>query len=174
MLRFFDKHKLSVFAMDWKRLTIDTADLDCDRLLSDWRWLVPASLRPFALTMFGDWFFEDSAGRVVFLDTVGAELSEIAPSRQAFFTERTKPENLDQWFMAGLALLCWENGLRPGPGQCLSFKIPPVLSGPLEFDNIEVSDLMVHESLSGQIHRGVRDLPDGTQIERFVVDGDEP
>jgi hypothetical protein len=160
--------------MDWKRLTIDTAGLDCNRLLSDWRWLVPESLRPFSLTMFGDFFFEDSTGRVIFLDTVAAQLSEIAGSRASFLVEREKPDNLDQWFMADLALLCWERGLRPGPGQCLSFKIPPVLSGPLEVDNIEVSDLMVHESILAQIHRGVKDLPEGTRIDRFVVDGEEP
>lgn len=160
--------------MDWKLLTIETTGLDCDRLLSDWRWLVPETLRPFSLTMFGDWFFEDSAGRVIFLDTVAAELSEIASSRRAFLADRAKQENLDQWFMADLAVLCWEQGLRPGPGQCLSFKIPPVLSGPLEIDNIEVCDLMVHESILAQIHRGVKYLPEGTQIDRFVVDGEEP
>lgn len=160
--------------MDWKLLTIDAKGLDCDRLLSDWRWLVPESLCPFSLTKFGDWFFEDSVGRVIFLDTIAAELSEIAPSRQAFLTERAKQENLDQWFMADLAILCWERGLRPGPGQCLSFKIPPVLSGPLEVDNIEVCDLMVHESITAQIHRQTKDLPEGTVINRFTVDGEVP
>jgi hypothetical protein len=160
--------------MDWTFLTIDVNGLDCDRLLSDWRWLVPDTLAPFALTMFGDWFFEDCAGRVFFLDTVSAQLSHIAPSRAAFFVEREKPENLDQWFMADLAMLCWERGLRPGEGQCLSFKLPPVLSGPLEVDNVEVCDLMVHECILGQIHRGVKDLPEGTVINRFLVDGEEP
>jgi len=160
--------------MDWKQLTIDLDGLDCDHLLSDWRWLVPTSLRPFSLTMFGDWFFEDSDGRVIFLDTVAAQLSEIAASRQAFLAERKKQENLDQWFMANLAILCWERGLQPGPGQCLSFKIPPVLSGPLEVHNIEVCDLIVHESVLAQIHRSVKDLPEGTRIDRFVVDGEEP
>ncbi|MFT3880234.1 MAG: DUF1851 domain-containing protein [Gemmatales bacterium] len=160
--------------MDWKRLTIDATGLDCDRLLLHWRWLVPESLRPFSLTMFGDWFFEDSAGRVLFLDIIAGQLSEIAPSRKAFLTERDKQENLDQWFMADLALLCWERGMRPEPGQCLSFKIPPVLSGPLEVDNIEVNDLMVHESIMAQIHRGAKDLPEGTRIDRFLVDGEEP
>ncbi|HQR41457.1 MAG TPA: DUF1851 domain-containing protein [Gemmatales bacterium] len=160
--------------MDWKQLTIDASGLDCDRLLSDWRWLVPESLRPFSLTMFGDWFFEDSAGRVFFLDTVGAELSEIASSRQAFLAERTKQENLDQWFMADLAMLCWERGLRPGPGQCLSFKIPPILSGPLELGNIEVCDLMVHETITAQLHRQTKNLAEGTVINRFTVDGEVP
>ncbi len=156
--------------MDWKRLEIDAHFLDCDRLLSDWRW----TLHPFSLTMFGDWFFEDEGGRVVFLDSIAAQLSEIAPSRETFLAERETLENLDQWYMADLALLCWDHGLRPGPSECLSFKLPPVLSGSLEVDNVEVCDLMVHESVLAQIHRGVKDLPDGTVINRFVVDGDDP
>ena len=159
--------------MDLKRLTIDAEALDCNRLLTAWRWLVPESLRPFSLTIFGDWFFEDSTGRVVFLDTVAGQLLEIARSRQAFLTECTKQENLDDWFMADFAMLCWERGIQPGPGQCLSFKIPPVLSGPMEVDNVEVCDLMVHESILGQVHRGVKDLPEGTRIDGFLVDGEE-
>jgi hypothetical protein len=124
--------------------------------------------------MFGDWFFEDPAGHVVFLDIVAAQLSQIAPSRAVFLAEREKPENLDQWFMADLAMLCWERGLRPGAAQCLSFIMPPVLSGPLTIDNIEVCDLLIHESILAQIHRGVKDLPAGTKIDRFLVDGQEP
>jgi hypothetical protein len=69
--------------MDWERLTIDPARLDCDELLVEWRWLVPASLRPISLTLFGDWFFEDDDGRVLLLDTVGGRLFEIAPTRAA-------------------------------------------------------------------------------------------
>jgi hypothetical protein len=72
--------------------------LDCDRILSDWRWLVPNNLRPFSLTMYGDWFFEDEKGRVVFLDTVGATLSEIAPSRAVFLANRERQNNSDQWY----------------------------------------------------------------------------
>jgi hypothetical protein len=55
--------------MDWEQLTIDLEGLDCDALLSDWRWLMPAGLHPVSLTVFGDWFFEDADGHVLFLDT---------------------------------------------------------------------------------------------------------
>ena len=160
--------------MDWRCLAIEIDGLDCDRLLSAWRWLVPDELRPISLTMFGDWFLEDRRGCIYFLDTVGGTLSCIAPSRAAFLSERGKPENLGEWYMADLALLCWESGLRPGVGTCLSFKVPPVLSGPVALDNVEVYDLMVHQSIMGQIHRGVKDLPEGTVIERFTVDGEVP
>jgi hypothetical protein len=160
--------------MDWKRLTIDLEGLASDRLLSDWRWLVPQTLRPFSLTMFGDWFFEDPNGRVIFLDSVAGQLSEIAPSRAQFLAEREKKKNLDEWFMADLVILCWDCGLRPGKGQCLSFKVPPILSGSLEVENIDICDLMVHQSILAQIHRGVRDLPEGAVINRFLVDNQEP
>ena len=89
-----------------------------------------------------------------FLDTVGGELSQIAPTRDAFLVMRERAENLDQWYMADLALLCFERGLQPGEGQCLSFKIPPVLSGRLDPDNIEVCDLMVHESVTARFTAG--------------------
>ena len=160
--------------MQWERLSIDPSTLDCDRLLSDWRWLVPRDLRPFSLTLFGDWFLEDAHGRVHFLDTVGGKLSQIVPTRVAFHTMREQPENRDEWYMADLASLCLKRGLQPREGQCLSFKMPPVLSGPLDPDNIEVCDLMVHESITAQIHRGVKALPEGTRINRFVVDGELP
>jgi hypothetical protein len=160
--------------MDWKHLSIDISRLDFRRLLSQWRWIVPQTLRPFSLTIFGDWFFLDDQGHVLFLDTVGGNLSEIAPSRRVFLAEREKSENLDEWYMADLAELCWERGLRPGSGQCLSFKVPPVLSGSLEFENVEICDLMVHESIIGQIHRGVKNLPEGTVIDRLIIDGEEP
>jgi hypothetical protein len=158
--------------MNWDRLSIDAAGLDCESLLAAWRWLVPAELRPFSLSVFGDWFFEGDQGEVVFLDTVVGELVIIADSREEFLQAREVPENRDEWYLAELAAACWESGLQPQPGQCLSFKIPPVLSGPIDIDNVEVSDLLVHESLLGQIHEGVRDLPEGTVIDRFV-EGDE-
>jgi hypothetical protein len=94
-------------SMNWMKLAIGIDGLDSDRLLSDWRWLVPINLRPLSLSRFG-----------------------------------------------------------------LSFILPPVLSGPIELENVEVRDLMVHESIMGQIHRGAKDLPEGTVIGRFVVDGE--
>ena len=160
--------------MNWRRLEIEIDGLDCDSLLSDWRWLVPDGMTPVSMTIFGDWFLEDRAGRVHLLDTVGGKLSEIAPSRSAFLVERERPENLDEWSMADFARLCWRAGFRPSAGQCLSFKVPPVLGGSLDLENVEVCELMVHQSVMGQIHLRVKDLPEGTVIDQVTVDGEVP
>ena len=58
-----------------------------------------------------------------------------------------------------------------GLGQCYSYKLPPILNGPIEPSNIEPADLPVHFSLLGQIHRQVKDLPEGTPIHEFKIDG---
>ena len=160
--------------MEWQRLSISIDGLDRDRLLSDWRWLVPDDLQLVSMTLFGDCFLKDRQGSIHFLDTLGGRLTLIATSNEAFLTEREKPENLDELYMIDLALLCWESGLRPTIGQCLSFIIPPVLSGPVDLDNVEVCDLLVHESIMGQLHRGEKDMPEGTVIDRFTVDGEVP
>lgn len=160
--------------MDLQRLTICIGGLDCDQLLSDWRWLGPDDLQLVSMTKFGDCFLEDRRGCIHFLDTLGGRLTPIAPSNEAFLTEREKPENLDEWFMIDFTLLCWESGLRPAAGQCLSFKIPPILSGAVELENVEVCDLLVHQSIMGQLHRNVKDLPEGTVIDQITVDGEVP
>ncbi len=160
--------------MNWQQLTIEIDGMDCSRLLLPWRWLVPESLEPLSLTLFGDWFLEDSDGAIFFLDTLGGRLSQIAPSRASFLAEREKPENLDEWYMPELALFCWERGLFPKSGECLTFKFPPVLGGSIEFDNVQVCPLMVHETIAAELYRQVKDLPEGAVITKFTVDREEP
>ena len=158
----------------WSKLELDIAELDTERLLDDWRWLVPDQYAPLAMTVFGDWFLEGPDGQVLMLDLVAGDLKPIAADRDQFYGARTTRENLDAWYMAELAYLCYERGIQPGPGQCLSYRIPPVLGGELVPGNIEVTDIGVHQSLMAQIHHGVRDLPEGTRIDRITIDGEEP
>ena len=55
-------------------------------------------------------------------------------------------------------------------GEIYSFKVTPVLGGELSADNVEASDIDVHFSLSGQLHRQIRDLPEGAKIEDIELD----
>ena len=58
--------------------------------------------------------------------------------------------------------------------QCYGYKIPPVLGGKIEVANIEPTDIAVHQGLLSQIHEQNRNLPEGTKISKFVVDGEKP
>lgn len=54
-------------------------------------------------------------------------------------------------------------------GQVYGFEIPPVLGGSFDAENLVPSDLVVHFSLAGQIHRQVKDLPPGTPISQIKL-----
>ncbi len=61
-------------------------------------------------------------------------------------------------------------GKRLQPGQCFGYKVPPVLGGEVEPDNFEPTDLQVHFGILGQIHREVKDLPEGTPISEIKIE----
>jgi hypothetical protein len=59
--------------------------------------------------------------------------------------------------MLDLAYLCYDKGMRPNQGQCIGFKIPPVLGGKIEIDNLDIYELTVYQAIMGQIHEQVKD-----------------
>jgi hypothetical protein len=139
----------------------DPGDLDLQSLLEPWQWLGIGEATVVAATLLGDLVLENAAG-VHVLDTTAGELRLLAASRDAMHAASS--DDLDEWFAAGLAFDCLESGLSPGSRQCLSYKIPPVLGGSFDLDNVEVTDLDVHQHVIAQILEQVRDLPDGATI----------
>ena len=60
-------------------------------------------------------------------------------------------------------------GVRLGPGQIYSFKVPPHLGGQYALDNVEVSEIDVPFSITRQVCRQTRDVTPGTSVEGFVI-----
>lgn len=105
-----------------------------------------------------------------FLDPVKGKLSREWDSVSSLQAQLNTDAGQDRYLMAGLAVAASSAGLVPGNRQVLSFKIPPVLGGSFEPQNIEVSDLIVALSIAGQIHQQIKDLPPGTPISGIRVD----
>ncbi len=141
-------------------------------ILDDWDWLLQQQYELWLVTKFGDAFLKKrDEGSIHWLDTVDGSVAFVAADEAAFEKECGVAENFDKWFMPevvkGQELL----GMTPGKDQCLSFVHPPVLGGQLDPDNIEVCDIAVHFSIMGQIHRQVKDLPEGTKIDSIRIKG---
>lgn len=49
-------------------------------------------------------------------------------------------------------------------------RIPPVLGGPVEVDNIGVLDFVVCVNIAGQIHDQIRGLPPGATVSGITID----
>ncbi len=126
---------------------------------------------PFGYDWLGRQFAADS-GRieggeplVLLLEPGTGEALEI-PFSFASFHDR-----LDELREPALAASFFASWAQAHPGllpldvaQCVGYKVPLFLSGTDALENLEVVDLEVYWSLSGQLQEGVRGLPPGTSI----------
>lgn len=142
------------------------------RALQDWQWLIGlAGKTPIVTSAFGDVFLQGEDG-VWFLDTLEGSLSREWESAIALQQQLNTDEGQDRFLLGGLVEAASRSGLAPGDGQILSFTIAPVLGGQIDVTNVEVTDLVVALSIAGQLHRQVKDLPPGTSISGFALEGD--
>lgn len=165
--------------MDVNDYLIDHTNFDWPKLLSSWAWLLDEEMevQPWLMNRFGDLFFVDEVGVVLWLNITDGELTEVATNADEFFellenddeTESEDDEDLgsdaDDWFLFGMVDEAVEAGMNLQPGQCYGFKVPPVLGGEYESSNIYVSSVEEYWSFCGNVHAQIDGLPDGTEIE---------
>jgi hypothetical protein len=148
---------------------VEDPALDHHALLEDWSWLLKKPFRVIAGTKFGDWFIERPEGAVEILDALDGSLRQVASSSAEFQRLLNTKEKQEEWLLSLLVLTLHEKGVVPGPGQCYTFKVPPVLGGKAESDNVEVSNLKAWVSFCAQLHEQLQTLPPGTRITEFKV-----
>lgn len=137
--------------------------------LSSWRWLDLRGREPLFTSPFGDVFFRAPDG-FWWLDTLEATLTRPWSTVDELRADLNSFEGQDRYLMAGLAQSAARRGLLPGPDQVYDFKVPPVLGGAVDVDNLDVTDLVVSLNIAGQIHGQVRDLPPGTPVAGITID----
>jgi hypothetical protein len=145
-------------------------DLDGDRLLSDWRWLIgdkPITIQ--AVAAVGNLFLRGESGRIYLLEIEDGTCECIAQSAGQFEEKVGDRHNRRAWLKGFLVRDLRRAGIVLGPGQCYGHKIPHHLGGVPGIENIEPVDLMVHVSVLGQLHRQTRALAPGTSIDEIRV-----
>ena len=153
----------------WNELTVNFQTHTEEDLLEEWRWLLGDSMQLCLVSSMGDMFLGNAEGQIFWLDAGTGQLQQVAESQPEFQQLMQRPENANQWFMPQLVGDLISSGVCLGPGQCYSYKKPPVLGGKIEPGNFEPTDLSVHFSILGQIHRQVKDLPPGTEISNIDI-----
>ena len=148
----------------WKELAVDLTGQSSDVLLSEWRWLVPATCQLRMVSTLGDAFLEDESGAIHWLDVGGAEMTRIAGDADEFDRLRQLPDNADAWFAPQLVGALLEGNPGLGAGRCFSYVIPLTLGGEFAPGNFEPFSVSVHFDALGKIQRQVKDLPIGTPI----------
>lgn len=151
-------------------LTVNFNHLDREALLSEWRWLIGPRKQPILVAAIGDAYVQDpDDGSVHLLDVGGGSLEQIAASVDEFRELLGDREFVTDSFVPSTIVALRNGGKVLSPGQVYSYIQPPVLGGAYSTENLESTDVSVHFSLLGQIHRQVKDLPDGTPIESIQI-----
>lgn len=151
-------------------LTVNFQHLDREALLSEWRWLIGPRKQPILVASIGDAYVQDpDDGSVHLLDVGGGSLEQIADSVDEFRELLGDREFVTDSFVPSTIVALRNGGKVLSPGQVYSYIQPPVLGGAYSTENLEPTDVSVHFSLLGQIHRQVKDLPDGTPIESIQI-----
>ncbi|WP_129647626.1 T6SS immunity protein Tdi1 domain-containing protein [Peristeroidobacter agariperforans] len=152
-------------------LTVNFSHLNREAILSEWEWLIGTHKLPILLAASGDAFVQDvNDGSIHILDTLEAKLQKVADSVEEFRTLLSDRQFVGSHFAVQMVGELRSSGCVLQRGQIYSFKHPPVLGGEVDVGNVEVSDIEVHFSVSGQIHRQVSRLPPGTRIDKVVIE----
>lgn len=156
----------------WNELTVGFDPNKSAALLEDWRWLIGDNVQLVVVSAIGDLFLRNTEGRILWLDVGAARLTQVAESSEEFKRLIQQVEHADEWFVPQLIGDLIVSGKRLSAGQCYSYKMPPMLSGKMELDNFEPTDLQVHCSMFGQIGQKIQHLPPGTKIDGFTTTND--
>jgi len=150
--------------LNWENIVIDFTEIDNNEIIKNWIWLIGEDKSPIMISCIGDMFLEGTGGKVYWLNVGDGTIEEVANSKEEFLSKMNESEISANWFMFGLVSEIYDSGLTPKPGKLFSYKVPPVVGGEYVPDNFEIKDIIEHFDFSGDLHKKIKDLPEGTPI----------
>ena len=138
-------------------------------LLREWRWLLGRHARLMGWAASGDLFMSDVRGAVLHLDTGAGQFEEVARDAVDFQTA-LRDESQAEALLLLPVVRAFEQRHGPlGPGECLGFTTLPVFGGTYTAENRYRLSIAEHAAFTGNVHRQIRDLPEGAQVQVKIV-----
>jgi len=129
-----------------------------------WAWLLPPRFEPVLASTLGDVFFQQGGADVFWLNTGTAEITRVASSRLEFM-ELLGTEKADEWFMPRLIEELQAAGKFLQPDGCYTYVALPIFrEGKYEVANLNPVPAAEHFYVSGEVHRQIRELPNGSKV----------
>lgn len=151
-------------------LTISPNGVEMNQLLHEWEWLMCEPMSPILLTALGDVFAQGNSRAVYFLDANIGTIEQIAANGDEFQNRLRDVRFVTEKLLPARILELRKAGITLKPGEVYSHSHPMVLGGEDTDENIAPTHVSVHLSLYGQIHRQIKDLPEGTSISEFRLE----
>src|ERR1700761_7235392 len=156
-------------AFDWKDFIAEPGEEAFRAAADAWTWFVPEPWTPIFSSALGDIFLKKKSGEVFWLDCGGGRIECVADNERAF-ADMLGTELTEEWFLPGLIEKLRQSGKVLAPGKCYSFTILPVFAeGKYVPENMFVCAAKSHFMLTGDIHRQIRDTPNGSKVTIKIV-----
>ena len=156
-------------AVDYNQFIKDITKIDLDDICSDWQWLLNNEYSPIMVSLSGDMFLIGKNIAIFWLDTGKGQLKKIADTIDEFKSALEDLDNIDEWLLASTVLDLIETKITLKENEVYSYKKMPILKGDYSLENFEPTDISVHFSMTGQISKQVINLPEGTRINKIVI-----
>jgi hypothetical protein len=158
------KYNMSNMKITWDDLKVDFTHIDLIRLTESWDWLIGNDKTPILVSSIGDIFLEDRNKKCYWLNVGEGIFEKVAEDKTEFKEKLNDKEIVNEWFLVELVATLKKGGMELTNKKLYGYKKLPVLGGEYEPENFELTDIEVHFELCGQIHKQIRDLPDGTKV----------
>lgn len=139
-----------------------------DVINESWAWIGLNAVECLESGPFGNVIVRARDGRFWRICPEELSCEVIAESTEKLSLLLADQEFQQDWQMAVLVDLAVRNlGVQP-PDRCFCLKIPAVLGGPYESDNIGTISRSELLKFAGYLAEQIKDLPDGCQVELVV------
>jgi hypothetical protein len=143
---------------------INHQGFDWPKLLENWHWLLPERFVIWIVNRFGDLFIVLDDDTVQMLDVGAGALTQVAQNREDFGLKLDQGDNAKGWLLIPLVDRLVAAEMTLTAGQCYGFRLPPVLGGKYDLENVAVLSIDDYLRGYGSIHQQIKDVPDGGQI----------
>jgi hypothetical protein len=150
--------------LTWDDIIIDLTEIDLEKIISTWKWLIGDNKQPILISSIGDLYLKDENENCFWLNVGEGILEKIADSVAEFEEKINDYEIASEWFLIELVKSIKESGLNLTENMLYGYKVLPILGGDFIPENFELIKVETHFELNGLIHKQIKDLPDGSEI----------
>jgi hypothetical protein len=108
----------------------DTADLDLETWLADWRGILAGPAAVIFLNKFGVWFLRRPDGTVDMLDVFSGDVERVTDTYDAFAASVNDRAWQEVYLLSKLVAELHGSGAIPGPGEGYAVVPPAPFGGP--------------------------------------------
>ena len=153
----------------WDDLKVNISNINNNSLLESWHWLIGNDKTPILVSSIGDVFLTDKSGKCFWLNIGEGIIDEVAENVEEFKEKLNDKEIVNEWFLVELITELKKNGMELTENNLYGYKKLPILGGEYEPENFEITNIEIHFDLSGQIHKQVKDLANGTKVNNIKM-----